>query len=180
MATHVYQPVEMHSLPGSPTMSGTYHKTHTSILDPLTGRNYPKDIHTMSFWLIVIAIITFFITLIVNIFFVYVPIARMEEKFDTTVEKLDDVASVVKDTAEGAETIIKDVEELGKIAVAEFDKVKAGICAWLRAEGIDFPFCGESNVNEILAGSRGSLRSGSGSGLGGSSSSARRNRSVCP
>ena len=128
-------------------------KTHTSILDPLTGKNYPKDIHTMSWWLILIAIVTFFITLIVNIFFVYVPIARMEEKFDTTVQKLDDVGNIVRDSAEGVDKIVEDVEALGKIAVSEFDKVKAGICAWLRAEGIDFPFCSERGVNEVLASS---------------------------
>lgn len=149
MASHQVYPVEMGPMPGSPGMEGTSQRTHTSLLDPFTGKNYPRDSHTLTLWLIIIAIVTFFITLIVNIFFVYVPIARMEEKFDTTVQKLDDVAGVVKVSADGVDKIVEDVESLGKIVVADFDKVKGGICAWLRAEGIDFPFCSEGGVEEV-------------------------------
>ena len=144
-------PVEMGPLPGSPTMGGTSHETHTSFLDTLSGRNYPKDSHAVLVWWIIISIVTFFIMLIVNIFFVYVPISRMEEKFDATAQKLDEVGVIVKDAADGVDKVIKDVEELGKIAVAEFDKVKAGICAWLRNEGIDFPYCSEKGTSEVLA-----------------------------
>jgi hypothetical protein len=124
-----------------------------SLFDPFGGENNQKDSNSMLVWWIIISIVTFFIMLIVNIFFVYVPISRMEEKFDATAQKLDDVGVFVKDAADGVDTIIKDVEELGKIAVSEFDKVKGGICLWLRAEGIDFPFCSESGVNEVLASS---------------------------
>lgn len=116
---------------------------------------YSKDSNSVLVWWVIISIVTFFIMLIVNIFFVYLPISRMEEKFDATAQKLDDVGVIVKDAADGVDKVVKDVEELGKIAVSEFDKIKAGICTWLHKEGIDFPYCSEGGVNGVLASSSG-------------------------
>lgn len=144
--------IKMDPMLKSPTMSGGSPKM-TSLFDPFGGENNQGSSNSTLVWWVIISIVTFFIMLIVNIFFVYVPISRMEEKFDATTQKLDDVGVFVKDAAVGVDRIIKDVEELGKIAVSEFDKVKGGICLWLRTEGIDFPYCSESGVNEVLASS---------------------------
>ena len=130
---------------------GSKNQSFFESTNPLNTANYSSNTRTLYIWLIVITVITFFIALALNIFFVYLPVSRMEKKFDLTVEKLDEVADGVKIAAEGADRIIKDVEELGKIALDEFDKVKAGICSFLRAEGIDFPFCSEPKVSDLLS-----------------------------
>ena len=119
--------------------------------DPLNESNYSSNTRTLYIWIIILTIIIFFVTLAINTFFVYLPIARMETKFDETVQKLDDVAAVAKVAAEKTEKVISDVEELGKVAVQEFDKIKAGICTWLRTEGISFPFCSDTGVSRIMS-----------------------------
>ena len=120
-------------------------------VNPLNTANYSSNTRSLYIWLIVITIITFFVALALNIFFVYLPLARMEVKFDDTVKKLDEVADGVKTAAQGADRIIKDVEELGKVALSEFDKVKAGVCTFLRAEGLPtFGFCSEPGVVALL------------------------------
>ncbi len=127
----------------------TPHRTHTSILDPFTGKNYPKDSHTLTLWLIIIAIISFFVYIALDIFFVYLPIRRIETKVDNTASRLDAIGDTVQNAAEDVEKVVNDVEELGHVAVTEFDKLKAWACTEANSLGFFPPFCSEQRVRPI-------------------------------
>lgn len=136
----------------------------TSSLNPPGQRDYAKDNHTLTLGFIILYIITFFIYVILEIFFVFRPIRRMEQKFDQTTAKIDIVAADAKVAAEGVDKLVSDIEDLGKIALAEFDKVKAGVCRILHGLNIDLPFCSESRVAAITNTSTSTGGSGFGSG----------------
>jgi len=57
----------------------------------------------------------------------------MEEKIDLTTVRLNQIGNNVNDAALQAEQLIQEVEALGKLAVEEFNKLKAGLCPLVAA-----------------------------------------------
>lgn len=139
------------------------------------SREYAKDNHTLTIALIMLYIITFFIYVTLEVFFVFYPVRRMEQKFDETTAKVDVIVKDVKLAAKGVDRLVDDIEEWGTIALAEFDKIKGGVCKVLHELNVDLPFCSENKVATITSSTPGN----SSLGVSRHSSNVRSTRSSC-
>ncbi len=85
-------------------------------------------ISDLTYSLIFIAIIGFFVGIILNVFFVYFPVQRIEDKFDKSIIKLDTTLTTVTKTSSDVEKIIKELEELKQKAEPFIEDAIKFIC----------------------------------------------------
>ena len=106
--------------------------------------------------LIIISLIGFFVVLALNLFFVYLPVSRIEKKFDTVIQTIERTESKIDKAVVGVEKVTATAEQIEKRvdqiiteaeifaleARAEFEKFKKDLCDWLASLGVSRPaFC---------------------------------------
>lgn len=99
--------------------------------------------------LIIISLIGFFVVLALNLFFVYLPVNRIEKKFDSVIQTIIQTEDKIDKAVAGAEKIetkvdklIEDGERIALEAEVKFEEFKTDICDWLTTLGVTRPaFC---------------------------------------
>ena len=102
---------------------------------------------------IFIIVITVIITLALNFFLVYLPIARIEGEVDATVRALNSTVSKVDDVADAVNDVVVEVNAVGDEIKAIIGGVKAGIEIIVQTvEDTLKTFCEDSTFREFFPG----------------------------
>lgn len=60
-------------------------------------------------WLLILSIASFVITLLLNIFFIYIPVARIEKSIDNATETVENVTNSVDEVGEKVDVVIETI-----------------------------------------------------------------------
>ena len=94
----------------------------------------------LSIALIIISLIGFFVVLALNLFFVYIPVNRIESKFETTIQAVTKIEANIDSVVTRAERIETKIDTL----INEFDTFIPLLCVELAKVGITPSFCKSS------------------------------------
>lgn len=60
-------------------------------------------------WLLILGIASFVISLLLNIFFVYIPVSRIEKSIDNAIDVVENVANSIDEVGEKVDVVIETI-----------------------------------------------------------------------